>query len=124
MDRRTASFTLTVCALILGACSATETTETAWSSSPRGEWLTRVVRKDASGPGNGYLSETVQLKRRIAGEPVNILTLEENNGPARIDLHWREPMQLTLEHTGGTVVLQVARVGELAIETRKSKGNQ
>lgn len=124
MSRQTASFTLAFGALALGACSANDTTKTAWSSSPGGEWLTRIVRNDTSGPGNNYLSETVQLKRRTAKETVNILTLEDNSRPARIELHWREPTQLTLEHTGGAVVFQVARVGELAIETRKSEGGQ
>lgn len=118
MNRYVLLFTCTLCVPLLVGCSATEVTETTWSASPGGEWLTRIVREDTSGPGNSYLAETVQLKRRTAEKPVDVLTLSQNHGPATIKVIWRDPTNLTLDHTGGTVVFQVVKLGELSIETR------
>jgi hypothetical protein len=102
--------------VLLQACSATDVTESQWEPSPAGDWLTRTVRTDTSGPGNSYLAETIQVRNVAAGKSVDVLTLEEMNGSATMKLRWRDPTHLEVAYTSGKVILQVVRVGELSID--------
>jgi hypothetical protein len=104
--------------LLNGCASSTEETNSAWSGISGGQWLTRISRIDTAGMGNGYAAETVQLKRWGANDPVDVVTLEENYGPATIKLHWRDPSHLVVDHTGGVVVFQVVKVAGVSIDTR------
>jgi hypothetical protein len=103
--------------VLLEACSATDVTQSPWEPSPTGGWLTRTVRIDTSGPGNNYLAETIQVRNVAADKPVDVLTLEEMNGPATIKLGWRDPTHLEVAYTNGKVVFQVVKVGDLSIDT-------
>lgn len=99
----------------LCACSATQVAETPWLPSPSGEWLTRIERSDTSGPGAGDLSETVQIRARASDKPVNVLTLGEMNGHARIELHWLDPTHLEIAYANGHIRFQAVKLGNLAI---------
>ena len=103
--------------LLLGACSANEVRESSWKPSPTGDWLTRTVRSETSGPGNNYLAETVQVRRVGAKKPVDVLTLEEMSGPATIKLRWRDPTHLDVAYTDGNVIFEAVRVGDLRIDS-------
>lgn len=102
---------------MLAGCSATQVSEAPWQSAPDGQWATRIVRRDTSGPGNNSLTETVQVKREGANGPVDVVSLDEQEGPAVIKLRWLDAKHLQVSHARGRVVLQVVRVGDLAIET-------
>lgn len=78
--------------------------------------MTRTVREDISGPGNNYLSETIQIRSVAADKPVDIITLEEMNGPATIRLSWHDPNHLEVAYANGKVVFQAVRVGPLRID--------
>jgi hypothetical protein len=109
---------------LLAGCTSSEVTETDWTASPNGQWLTRITRLDVAGPGNNALHETVQLKQLSASEPIDILSLDEGrltgdqlNGPAIIKVRWRDPTHLELNYSGGEVVFQAVKVANLSIET-------
>lgn len=61
--------------------------------------------------------ETVQIKHRSADEPVNVLTLEEMNGPARIAVRWHDPTNLEIAYSNGVVIFQAIKVGPITVET-------
>ena len=71
--------------------------------------------RDTAGPGNNALVKTIELKRIGADEPISIITLDENAGPAKITTRWENPKLLAVSYTGGVLILHVARVGELSI---------
>lgn len=101
----------------LSACSATEITHTQWMPSPTGEWLTRIERRDTSGPGAGDLNESVQLRRKGVDGPTTVLTISEQTGPASIKVKWLSPERLQLTITGGTIDFQAVRLSNVAIDT-------
>lgn len=94
-----------------------ETTATPWQPSPSGEWLTRRVKKDVSGPGNNFLDETVQVKRPGSDKAVSVMALDEGTGPAVLKLQWRDASNLVIMYANGRVEFQVAKVDGLQIET-------
>jgi hypothetical protein len=102
--------------VLLEACSATDITQSPWEPSPTGGWLTRTVRNNTSGPGNNYLAEAIQVRSVAADRPVDVLTLEEMNGPATIKLRWRDPTHLEIAYVNGEVVFQAVKVGDLSID--------
>jgi len=84
------------------------------------------VRRDTSGPGNNHLSTSIELKRAQGGEPLTIVTIDQSAtlpGLARIGLRWSTPNQLDVSYVGGDLVLQVAKVGELAIRAQPRLGH-
>ncbi len=104
---------------LLASCSATQETASPWAKSPNGEWLTRIARSDTAGPGINFLAETVQIKRANADETVDLLTLVENDGGAKIRLWWRDPTHLVIGYLHAEVTFQAIKLGELSIETRE-----
>lgn len=85
--------------------------------SPTGEWLTRIERKDTSGPGAGDLSESVQMRSKGAVGPATILTISEQHGAASIKVKWLSPARLQLTISGGTIVFQAVRIADVVIDT-------
>jgi len=108
--------------VLLEACSATDSAQSPWEPSPTEGWLTRTVRTDTSGPGNNYLAETIQVRNVVAEKSVDVLILEEMNGPATIQLRWRDPTHLEVTYTNGKVVFQVVKVEDLSINAIPTTG--
>ena len=106
-------------AALLASCSATKETSSTWAESPGGDWQTLIARNDTAGPGNNYLSETVQLRRGTQAKPVDVLTLAENAGSATLKLAWHDPTHLVIGYSNAEVLFQAVKLGELTIETRE-----
>jgi hypothetical protein len=107
---------LIIFCVVLHGCSATEEKSTPWTSSPAGDWQTRIQRSDTAGPGVGYLAETVQIRQRNADQLTDIFALEEMSGVGKIEVRWRDPRHLQVAYANGDVILQVVKVGDLSIE--------
>jgi len=104
---------LTACLLV--ACSATQVRESAWARSPGGQWETRLVERDTSGPGNNSLYKDLEVRRVGADKGVRVVTLDEGQGASRVSVRWTSQSHLEVFYERAPLVLQVARQGELTI---------
>lgn len=115
MQTPKSTLTLAAATLALAACSATEARHSSWAKSPSGQWETRLVERDTSGPGNNSLYKDVEVRRIGADEGVRVVTIDEGQGASKVKLRWKSQNHLDVTYQSAPLLLQVARLGELTI---------
>ena len=112
MRPRKSALAIAAATLALAACSATEVHHSDWGKSPNGQWESRLVERDTSGPGSNYLYKDVEVRRIGADEGVRVVTIDEGQGTSKVRLHWKDQTNLDVTYEAAPLLFQVLTISK------------